>query len=98
VSSAWLKKPGNRASVEISKVRKDDAPSIERIPKGFGRKAQGCEERATLGNRAAIVLNPKGVAPVRLVSTPLGLASFGISTQGSSFLATLGWETQSRWD
>src|SRR5262245_20439643 len=32
-----------------------------RIPKGFCNKAQGCEERATLGNRPAMGGNPRGV-------------------------------------
>jgi hypothetical protein len=31
-------------------------------------------------------------------ATPLGLEPSASSTQGSSFLATLGWRTQSRWD
>ena len=44
--------------------------------------------------------NPNGVAahPRELAATPLGLKTFRFVTQGSSFLATLGWRTQSRWD
>jgi hypothetical protein len=34
-----------------------------RIPKGFRLKAQGCEERATLGQTAKIPVNPEGVVP-----------------------------------
>ena len=44
--------------------------------------------------------NPNGVA-ARLGqrdATPLGLTNIPVLTQGSSFLATLGWRTQSRWD
>src|SRR5437899_10735450 len=32
-----------------------------RIPRGFRRKAQGCETRATLGCRANKIVNPNGV-------------------------------------
>ena len=34
----------------------------------------------------------------RLGATPLGLIFLGTITQGSSFLATLGFETESLWD
>jgi hypothetical protein len=36
---------------------------FRRIPKGFRNKAQGCEERATLGNQIQDGFNPNGVAP-----------------------------------
>ena len=44
--------------------------------------------------------NPTGVAARRRHrgATPLGLKIFTAVTQGSSFLATLGWKTQSLWD
>ena len=44
--------------------------------------------------------NPNGVAAHRLKpdATPLELKTIGPGTQGSSFLATLGWKTQSLWD
>ena len=44
--------------------------------------------------------NPNGVAARREKrgATPLGLKTFTATTQGSSFLATLGWVTQSLWD
>src|SRR5678815_2669170 len=46
--------------------------------------------------------NPNGVSALmnvhRGVATPLGLWFCAPLTQGSSFLATLGFETQSRWD
>ena len=43
--------------------------------------------------------NPNGVAARRWrgAATPLGLNIFMPPTQGSSFLATLGWRTQPRW-
>ena len=44
--------------------------------------------------------NPNGVAArwLQRDATPLGLKSSRPVTQGSSFLATLGWKTQSLWD
>jgi len=44
--------------------------------------------------------NPNGVAARRRKhdTTPLGLKTIRHETQGSSFLATLGWKTQSLWD
>ena len=49
---------------------------------------------------AASANNPNGVAATRCKrdATPLGLESLPAATQGSSFLATLGWQTQSLWD
>ena len=49
-----------------------------RIPKGFRNKAQGCEERATLGSCARIDNNPERVAAHghrerSQATTPLGL-------------------------
>ena len=43
--------------------------------------------------------NPNGVASRRRTcgATPLGLKNVPVPTQGSSFLATLGWRTQPRW-
>ena len=75
------------------------------IPKGFRPKAQGCEERATLGKTRLEISNPNGVAALRrrFVSdhcrNPVGVGDFySTPTQGSSFLATLGFETESLWD
>jgi hypothetical protein len=44
--------------------------------------------------------NPNGVAAWKWFdgATPSGLKEPGTCTQGSSFLATLGWTPQSRWD
>jgi len=76
-----------------------------RIPKGFRLEAQGCEERATLGLRWGGWSNPERVPPAFRLSglrnsaaTLSGLEFLGAVTQGSSFLATLGWRTQSLWD
>src|SRR5205814_6227235 len=48
-----------------------------RIPKGFWLKAQGCEERATLGPQRAKVPTPTGLWPTTAIfaTTPLGLRS-----------------------
>ena len=72
------------------------------IPTGFWPKAQGCEERATLGHLAENVPTPTGLRH-RFERdgrhNPVGVeGNFDIVTQGSSCLATLGWRTQSRWD
>ena len=67
-------------------------------------KAQGCEERATLGPELNISSTPTGL---RLVAPPTregvtqprwGWDQIALLTQGSSFLATLGIGTESRWD
>ncbi len=71
------------------------------IPKGFCNEAQGCEERATLGGRYEMDTNPNGVvaSTVAMMTQPRwGWFDFGWLTQGNSFLATLGWRTQSIWD
>ncbi len=56
-----------------------------RIPKGFRLSAQP-RKLSGLGNRSQNVFNPNGVDDVMA------------TTQGSSFLATLGYMIQSRWD
>ena len=73
----------------VSRKRIEELPG--RIPKGFRRTAQGCEERATLGCVDETV-NPNGVVARRSKhdTTPLGLKTVRLETQGSSFLATLG--------
>ena len=74
------------------------------IPKGLRLKAQGCEERATLGWCGNEHRQPqRGCAPIRngpLTRTtahdgrnPVGVVnSLPTFSQGSSFLATLGFE------
>jgi len=60
------------------------APSHRpRVPTGFRPKAQGCEERATLGhrpsnlpNRNAVVANPFLIAGKTSAATPLRLFPF----------------------
>ena len=61
--------------------------AFRRIPTGFRPKAQGCESRATLGNRHHGIYNPVGVGN-----------SVVTVSQGSSCLATLGFGPESRWD
>ena len=75
------------------------------IPKGFWPKAQGCEERATLGNRRAHLTTPKGLWPkVARVRIRIGRNRFAVGdflptmSRGSSCLATPGWRSQSLWD
>jgi hypothetical protein len=81
-----------------------------RIPTGFCPKAQGCEARATLGQRPQNVLNRNAVAAIPFSSAAPGIChnpvgvDFNLNsfTQGSSSPVrlgpTLGWRTQSRWD
>ncbi len=77
-----------------------------RIPTGFRPKAQGCEERATLGQRPTNTFNRNAVAAMPFPSAtredylnPVGVDDHFIPfTQGSSCVATLGWRTQSLWD
>ena len=80
--------------------------AFRRIPTGFRPKAQGCEARATLGNRHHGISNPNGVVAgfascqsrQRTPQPRWGCVPFRIVTQGSSFLATLGFVSQSLWD
>jgi hypothetical protein len=77
-----------------------------RIPTGFRPKAQGCEERATLGhhragfpNRNAVAALPFSSAARWICHNPVGVENNLIPfTQGSSCVTTLGWRPQSRWD
>jgi len=77
-----------------------------RIPTGFRPKAQGCEERATLGQRPAGIINRNAVAAIPFSSAARGICHNPVGvdedlipfTQGSSCVATLGWMPESRWD
>ena len=77
-----------------------------RILKGFRPKAQGCEERATLGQRPARVINRNAVAAIPfsfaargICHNPVGVGNDFIPfTQGSACVATLGWRPESLWD
>ena len=79
--------------------RTGEETSDAAIPKGLCPPAQGCEERATLG-QTPLDSNPNGVVSGlgRRAATPLGLFAFGHVSQGSSFLATLGFAPESLWD
>ncbi len=93
------------------KRRERRAPSAlkhgsARIPTGFYPRAQGCEERATLGHRPASITNRNAVAAIpflsaarRICHNPVGVGDDLIPfNQGSSCVATLGWTPESRWD
>jgi hypothetical protein len=77
-----------------------------RIPTGFRPKAQGCEERATLGHSPAGITNRNAVAALPFSSAargighnPVGVGGDSIPfTQGSSYVATLGYMPESLWD
>jgi hypothetical protein len=80
-----------------------------RIPTGFRPKAQGCEERATLGRRRVKFINRNAVAAISVSSiaravrhNPVGVDNNFIPfTQGSSCVAIprrRDWRTQSLWD
>ena len=75
------------------------AAGILRIPTGFRHKAQGCEERATLGSNVQEHSQPAtGLRRSRSdawTQPRWGCGSAPLVTQGSSFLATLGWWPQS---
>jgi hypothetical protein len=71
-------------------------------PKGIVSYSPGLAAPAAYpGKSCRRDLNPNGVV-ARLhcdkATTPLGLVPFVSSTQGSSFLATLGFEPESLWD
>ena len=70
------------------------------IPKGFRRKAQGCEERATLGTRVNQQQPQRGCVIARTFSrNPVGVGVVsGAGSQGRRGAPTLGWRTESRWD
>jgi hypothetical protein len=76
-------------------------PAAWSIPTGLRLPARGCEARATLGNRFPNVANPNGVVAGITgggAQPRWGCPTRGCLTQGSSFLATLGFRTESRWD
>ena len=97
--------------VRAMKRRERRAPDASargrvRIPTGFRLKDQGCAPGATLGHLPANIINRNAVAAIPssfvtrdVCHNPVGVGSNLFSfSQGSSFLATLGWRTQSLWD
>ena len=74
--------------------------AIRPIPKGLHPPAQGCEERATLGTGSKSVSTPTGLQqPTSWEIQPRwGCGLLCAVPQGSSFLATLGFVTESLWD
>ena len=97
-----MSKPERSPKAEIRTLSQNWrlANSVASIPTGLHQLAQGCEERATLGG-CQDVIHPEWVesACVKHVMQPRwGCACLGRLTQGSSFLATLGWRMESLWD
>src|SRR5713226_1917848 len=87
-----------RASAKQANAAQTAGRVHVRIPKGFRPKAQGCEERATLGAQWGRRFNPERVAasPACAASVPAQRHNpfrvdpiFTTITQGSSFLAAL---------
>ena len=82
-----------------TKEQRNRMARASRIPKGFRPPAQGCEERATLGHRGQSSQPQRGCVPRGAkAATPLGLLHGDAGSQGSSFLALLGFDTESGWD
>ena len=87
-----------------SKIGKRKHYTFGIIPKGFCHSAQGCEQRATLGKPLKMFSTPTGVVAgeMRAVRNRNGRNRVAVGdvcwmlTQGSSFLATLGFGTESR--
>src|SRR5437879_8045717 len=76
---------------------------LSSIPKGLRNKAQGCEERATLGKETDDSQPQRGCGmvlfPWSSATTLSGLFPMSRAfSQGSSFLATLGFIAESLWD
>jgi hypothetical protein len=73
---------------------------------GFRQVTQGCEERATLSHRAAKFANRNAAAALPVSSTtrvmchnPVGVdENLFPFTQGSAYVATLGWRPEFLWD
>ncbi|SRR5258708_5709285 len=92
----------NRLSVKALKRSSVEALGSA-IPTGLCLPAQGCEERATLGTARKCPATPTGLRPCPLFSsqgaaTLSGLNSSSTFPQGSSFLATQGFVSESLWD
>src|SRR5258708_27592484 len=80
--------------------RQARATCLSAIPKGLRPPAQGCEERATLDCHAPHAQPQRGCA-MGHTSKALpfqGRGSPGAFSQGGSFLATLVFVPESRWD
>ena len=76
------------------------------IPTGLRPPAQGCEERATLGQRPAGLTNRNAVAAIPFSSAARGIGHNPVGVgkdlipfpQGSSCVTTLDYMPESRWD
>ena len=78
----------------------------ESTPMGLHHSAQGCEDRATLGGLPKWFSTLKELQQIasfgrafrRWLQPRWGCARLGVLTQGSSFVAILGWRLESLWD
>ncbi len=90
--------------LECDGVRSDllaSLAALRSIPTGLQHSAQGCEARATLGMSGQSLPTPTGLQHLRHACgcNPVGVEEkFHDLSQGSSYLATLGCTTESRWD
>ncbi len=97
--TAVLKPPQSRRSAPwpgTSKFR----GATPANPKGIVSSSPGLRGTSYPGFSAKNDFNPNGVASLlhRPAATPLGLGAAGEISQGSSCLATLGFEPESPWD
>jgi hypothetical protein len=82
-------------------LRLTEPRSDSTTPTALRPPAQGWREATTLGQRSHEFTTPTGL---RLFRSPNGRNPVGVEniltsySQGSSFLATLGWRTESLWD
>ena len=75
-------------------------PAGDGNPNGIVSSSPGLRGTSYPGWFTSRIFNPNGVAPrcTPQSATPLGLFPGARPSQGSSFLATLGWRPESRWD
>src|SRR4051812_38749775 len=89
-------------SVDCGTRKRRLALPISSIPKGLRNKAQGCEERATLGKVTDDSQPQRGCGMASFTqssaTTLSGLSTMSAFSQGSSSLATLGFVAESLWD
>ena len=99
--------PPRAASEGPLALRQIDSPDLNLMPFGNSfeesQRDSGSKPKVARNELPWVIvanpINPNGVAAaVSLDATPLGLMICVRPTQGSSFLATLGWRTHSRWD
>ena len=90
-SSAVKHCPAERERPRPQRVREETVSGVAGNPREC-EAAAGGDARAPFRKLRLVFL------PSRRAATPLGLSNSPAATQGSSFLATLGWRPESRWD